>query len=422
MSNLIGLRCPTCGAEYGVEVRLKGCDHHRDKPSNVTPVYDDDKVRRGFDPDGVAGRSPTMWRYAELLPADVDDSVTLGEGFTPLVPVPRLGRAIGVPRLLVKNESVNPTWSHKDRLASVVMSIAPRFDKRAVCASSSGNAGSATAAYAARAGMDCVIFTVADFPDVMKTQMQVYGTKLVAMPTVRDRWTMVEALVDDYGWFTTAGFSWPPIGSNPYGVDGYASIGFEVCEQLGWNAPNTVVVPAGGDLFWGVWKGFDSLQRWGFVDGAPRMVAAETFGPLKHALAEGLDFPEAVPAGPTVAISTGVPYSSALFLRAVQDSGGLAEVSPGDEATMEMQLQLAALEGIYAEASSVQSLAVVKRLAEDGRITDDEVVVAVLTSTGLKHTRVTADRLPQIPAVEPDLEAVLGALRQTYGFEVRRQG
>jgi threonine synthase len=269
--------------------------------------------------------------------------------------------------------------------------------------------------------MDCVIFTVADFPEVMKTQMQVYGTKLVAMPTVRDRWTMVEALVDDYGWFTTAGFSSPPIGSNPYGVDGYATIGFEICEQLGWTSPDKVVVPAGGDLFWGVWKGFESLQRLGFVDGAPRMVAAETFGPLKHALEAGLDFPEFVPSGPTVAISTGVPYSSALFMRAAKDSGGLAEVSPGDDATMTMQMQLAALEGIYAEASSVQTLAVIEYLARQGRITEDEVVVAVLTSTGLKHTPVTAARLPAIPAVEPDLGAVLDALQQTYGFEVRRQ-
>lgn len=421
MSNLIGLRCPTCGTEYPAEVRLKGCDKHRDKPSNVTPEYDTARIKRDFNPARLVRRPPTMWRYAELLPADAEVSVSLGEGLTPTIPVPRLGRAIGVPKLMVKNESVNPTWSHKDRLASVVMSIAPRFGKNAVCASSSGNAGSATAAYAARADMDCVIFTVADFPEVMKTQMQVYGTKLVAMPTVRDRWTMVEALVDDYGWFTTAGFSWPPIGSNPYGVDGYATIGFEICEQLGWRTPDTVVVPAGGDLFWGVWKGFDLLRHLGFVEDAPRMVAAETFGPLKHALEIGLDFPEVVPTGPTVAISTGVPYSSALFLRAVQDSGGLAEVTPGDEATMRMQLELAALEGIYAEASSVQTLAVVERLAVEGRIDDDEVVVAVLTSTGLKHTQVTSDRLPPIPFAEPDVGAVLDVLQQTYGFKVRSQ-
>lgn len=421
MSHLIGLRCPTCDRRYDVEVRLKGCDDHRDKPSNVTPEYDLDAIARTFDPGVLAPRPPTMWRYAEFLPAAVDEAVTLGEGLTPLIAVPRLGRSIGVPKLLVKNESVNPTWSHKDRLASVVMSVAPRFGKRAVTASSSGNAGSATAAYAARAGMDCVIFTVADFPQVMKTQMEVYGTKLVAMPTVQDRWTMVEALVDQFGWFTTAGFSWPPIGSNPYGVDGYKTVGFEICEQLDWEAPDVVVVPAGGDLFWGVWKGFAEFHQMGYVDRAPRMIAAETFGPLKHALAQGLDFPEVVASGPTVAISTGVPYSSALFMRAVKDSGGEAEVASGDDAIMAMQLQLAAQEGIYAEASSVQSLAVVKSLADQGRIGEDEVVVAVLTSTGLKHTEVTAERLPAIPQVEADLDAVLVALEETYGFEVTSQ-
>lgn len=421
MSFLTGLQCPKCGKEYPIEVRLKGCDEHRDQPVNVIPIYDYEAIAQAFDPAALVSRPDTMWRYWEFLPVEPESAVTMGEGMTPLIPVPRLGEAIGVPRLYVKNESVNPTWSHKDRLASVVVSIAPRFGKRAVTASSSGNAGSATAAYAARAGMDCIIFTVAEFPQAMKTQMEVYGTKLVAMPTVQDRWKMVEALVDEYGWFTTAGFSWPPIGSNPYGVDGYKTVGFEICEQLGWKAPDAVVVPAGGDLFWGVWKGFDEFHRTGFIERAPRMIAAETFGPLKNALEKGLDFPEVVPSGPTVAISTGVPYSSYLFLKAVRDSGGEAEVAAGDDAIMEMQLKLAALEGIYAEASSVQTLAVIKQLRAAGRIREDEVVVAVLTSSGLKHPEITAERLPEIPRVEPDLGAVLEALERVYGYRVEKQ-
>lgn len=421
MSHLTGLVCPICGRQYPIEVRLKGCDDHRDAPASVTPDYDYDAIAASFDPEALVTRPPSMWRYHELLPAELDDAVTLGEGMTPLVPVPRFGETIGLPRLLVKNESMNPTWSHKDRMASMATSTAARFGRTAITASSSGNAGSATAAYAARAGMDCIIFTVSDFPQVMKVQMEVYGTKLVAMPTVQDRWTMVEALVDDYGWLTTAGFSWPPIGSNPYGVDGYRTLAYEVCEQLGWQAPDTVVVPAGGDLYWGVWKGFAEMDRLGVVDGHPRMVAAETFGPLKQTLAQDLDFPVMVEGGPTVAISTGVPYSSALFLKAVRDSGGLAEVAEGDDALMDAQLQLAALEGIYAEASSVQSLAVAARLAAEGRIDPDEVVVCVLTSSGLKHTEITAARLPEIPAVEADLDAVLAALEATYGFTVTAQ-
>lgn len=421
MTYLTGLRCPKCGKEYPIEVRLKGCTEHRDKPSNLTPIYDYDAIHAAFDRRALADRPHTMWRYHEYLPANTADIVTMGEGMTPLVPVPRLGKRIGVPKLYIKNETVNPTWSHKDRMASTAVSVAPRFGKTAITASSSGNAGSATAAYAARAGMDCIIFTVAKFPLVMKTQMAVYGTKLVAMPTVQDRWKMVEALVDNFGWFTTAGFSWPPIGSNPYGVDGYKTLSFEVCEQLGWQAPDAVVVPTGGDLFWGVWKGFSEFYQAGYINRPPRMIAAETFGPLQNALEKGLDYPEPVPSGPTVAISAGVGYAPYLFLKAVQDSEGDAETAAGDDAIMDMQLQLAALEGIYAEASSTQSLAVVKQLREAGRIREDDVIVAVLTSSGLKHPEVTLERLPEVPQVEPTLEAVLEALQETYDFTVTAQ-
>jgi threonine synthase len=297
------------------------------------------------------------------------------------------------------------------------VSVAPQFKKTAITASSSGNAGSATAAFAARAGMDCVLFTVADFPQTMKTQMEVYGTKLIAMPTILDRWKMVEALVDNYGWFTTAGFCWPPIGSNPYAIEGYKTIGYEIAEQLSWRAPDAVVVPVGGgDAFFGAWKGFTEFHDAGYIDSLPRMIAAETFGPLKNAMDKELEFPEEVDYGPTVAISVGVPYGTYQSMKALWDSNGDAEAAAGNDALMEMQLKLAALEGIYAEASSVQTLAVVKQLREAGRIDGDEVVVALLTSSGLKHPEVTLERLPPIPEPEPQLEDVLRALEEVYDY------
>lgn len=418
MTYLTGLQCPLCGKQYPIEVRPKGCTEHRDTPSNLVPTYDYEAIYKAFDRNALPQRAPNMWRYREFLPARTEDIVTLGEGMTPLIPVPRLGKKIGVPNLYVKNETVNPTWSHKDRMASVAVSVAPRFGMNKITASSSGNAGSATAAYAARAGMDCIIFTIARFPEAMKTQMGVYGSKLVAMPTMQDRWKMVELLVDKYGWFNTAGFSSPAIGSNPYAVDGYKTLGFELCEQLGWRAPDAVVVPTGADLFWGAWKGFVDFRDAGYISQTPRMIAAETFGPLKNALEKELDFPEPVEGGPTVAISVGVNYSTYLMLKAIRDSGGDAEVAGGDEAIMEMQLELAKLEGLYAEASSVQSLAVVKRLREAGRIREDETVVAVLTSSGLKHVEVTSERLPAIPQPQPELEDLIQALESAYGYKL----
>lgn len=419
MTYMTGLRCLRCGKEYPLDVMLKGCPDHPDKPANLTPIYDYEAIHKAFDRDRLGERPQTMWRYWEYLPAEPEHIVTMGEGMTPLVPIPRLGEEIGVPNLYVKNETTNPTWSFKDRMAAAAVSVAPQFGKTAITASSSGNAGSATAAFAARAGMDCVLFTVARFPQAMKVQMQVYGTRLIAMPTVQDRWKMVEALVDNYGWFTTAGFVWPAIGSNPYGVDGYKSIGFEISEQLGWKAPDALVVPTGGcDAFWGAWKGFTEFHNAGYIDKLPRMIAAETFGPLKNALDKNLDYVEEVAYGPTVAISVGTPYGTYQGLKAILDSNGDAQAAAGNDAIMEMQLKLAALEGLYAEASSVQTLAVIKQLRQEERIREDEVVVALLTSTGLKDPDVTAERMPEIPQVEPDLDAVLKALEETYGYEV----
>lgn len=424
MNYLTGLRCIYCDKEYPIEVRLEGCEEHPTIPANLTPVYDYDAIQDDFSRDKLAERPHTMWRYWEFLPAEPEDIVTMGEGMTPLVPIPRLGSEIGVPNLYIKDETRNATWSFKDRMAAAAVSVAPRFGKQAITASSSGNAGSATAAFAARAGMDCVLFTVAEFPQTMKTQMEVYGAKLIAMPTIQDRWKMVKAFVDEFGWFTTADFNWPIIGSNPYGVDGYKSIGFELCEQLDWRTPDAVVVPVGaGDAFWGTWKGFTEFYDVGYIDGLPRMIAAETFGPLKNALEKGLEFPEVIDAdySSTVAISVGVPYGTYQSMKAIHDSRGDAEAAEGNDAIMEMQLKLAALEGIYAEASSVQTLAVVKQLRQQGRIEEDEVVVALLTSTGLKHPEVTIERLPSIPEVDPNLEDVLRALEETYDFEVVRQ-
>lgn len=416
MSYMTGLQCLRCEKEYALQVLLKGCPEC-DIPVNLTVRYDYDAIHEVFDPERLHERPHTMWRYQEFLPADPEHIVTMGEGMTPLIPIPRLGAEIGVPNLYVKNETVNPSWSFKDRMAASAVSVAPQFNKTAITASSSGNAGSATAAFAARAGMDCVLFTVADFPQTMKTQMEVYGTKLIAMPTILDRWKMVEALVDNYGWFTTAGFCWPPIGSNPYAIEGYKTIGYEIAEQLSWRAPDAVVVPVGGgDAFFGAWKGFTEFHDAGYIDSLPRMIAAETFGPLKNAMDKELEFPEEVDYGPTVAISVGVPYGTYQSMKALWDSNGDAEAAAGNDALMEMQLKLAALEGIYAEASSVQTLAVVKQLREAGRIDGDEVVVALLTSSGLKHPEVTLERLPPIPKPEPQLEDVLRALEEVYDY------
>ncbi|MCL1898742.1 MAG: pyridoxal-phosphate dependent enzyme, partial [Micrococcales bacterium] len=151
----------------------------------------------------------SMWRYLDLLPVSADNAVSIGEGNTPLLAVPRLGKKLGVPNLFVKDESRNPTGSFKDRLAAGAVSAAKELGKRVVVGSSSGNAGAAVAAMAARAGLPCVMFTTQQFPLAMKTQMAVYGTYLIAAPTIKDRWSLMEAGVAQFGWFPITVFRFP---------------------------------------------------------------------------------------------------------------------------------------------------------------------------------------------------------------------
>ena len=418
-TRLLGLRCIRCGTEYSIGPMYKGCPSCllEGLPTNVAVVYDMDEIRKTFHPNKLADRPSTIWRYAELLPAEPENAVSIGEGMTPLLPVPRLAKRLGIRNLLVKDESRNPTWSFKDRLASSAVSMAKQFGSKVITGSSSGNAGSATAAYAARAGIPCVMFTTQQFPVAMRVQMAVYGTKMIATPTIHDRWRMVEACVDQWGWFPVTVFVYPLVGSNCYGIEGYKSVAFELVEQLG-KVPEHIVMPVGaGDAFFGTWKGFKEYRELGFIDRVPVMHAAEVFGPLENALAKGLDHLQEVPWGPSPAISVGLYTSAYQALAVLRESGGGAN-SPSTEDMLAMQRELAQTEGIYSEVSSVISLCIAKRLADEGKVKDDEVVVAFLTSGGLKDPETTGKQLPQIPVIEPNLDSLTAALETTYGFRV----
>ena len=416
MGQPTGLRCIRCGAEYGPNDRLfKGCPAclAREHPANLYVQYDYAQIRTRFDPRRLEGRPNTMWRYHELLPVDLDDAVSIGEGMTPLLPVPALAKQIGVRELYVKNESVNPTWSFKDRLASAAISSARKMGMQVITGSSSGNAGAATAAYSARGGLPCVMFTTQQFPLAMKVQMAVYGTRLVAVPTIYDRWRMVEACVDQLGWFPVTVYVYPLVGSSPWGIEGYKTMAFEMVEQLG-RVPDQVIYPVGaGDAFSGAWKGFSEYRDMGYVDRTPKMLAAEVFGPLENALEKDLDHVEEVPWGPTVGISVGLNTSALQGLNVLRESGGTA-ARASDEEMLAMQRSLASLEGIYAETSSVLSLASIPHFIERGDLDPEQTIVAVLTSSGLKDPETTQKQLPEIQVAEPSIDGLMRFLDDVY--------
>lgn len=420
MLNIQSLVCVRCRHEYEAGERFKGCQScaAEGKPSNLEPTYDPVELTSAA---AMVGRGPvtSMWHYRELLPVDDSNIVTLGEGGTPLLRAPRLGARLRIPNLYLKDESRNPSGSFKDRLAAGAVSAARQLGKRVVTGSSSGNAGAAVAALSARAGIPCVMFTASQFPQAMKVQMGVYGTYLLAAPTVKDRWALVEAGVDQLGWFPITVFSWPYFGSNFYGIEGYKTIGYEIADQ-GPESLDHVVFPVGaGDAFSGAYRGFRDYVETGRLDRLPKMHAAEIYGPLEHALAEGLDYvPEMTADEPSVAVSVASTLSTYQALDVLLRTGGRARRAD-NAALVQAQRDIAALEGLFVEASSALSVAVLPKLLRDGVIDPGDTVVAVLTSNGLKDPDTTAAHMPPVPTCGAELDSALQALNEHYGYTAR---
>jgi threonine synthase len=327
-----------------------------------------------------------------------------------LLPLRRLGAALGVPSLLLKDESRNPTWSYKDRLAAVAVTKAVESGAPAIVVATTGNHGAAAAAFAAAAGLPCVALTLASVPLTMKVLMQAYGAQVVALTSGPDRWKLMGQAVAERGWVPLSGWCDPPVGSNPFGIEGYKTIAYELFEQLG-DVPDAVVVPtAYGDGLAGVLRGFHDLVSIGVADRVPRMIAAEPLGPYAASLAAGDDVPRRVDPAPSVAFSTATPVATWQGVSALRSSGGAAVAVHDDATVLEAQLTAARTEGLYLEASAAVSFAVLRKLVSRREVSDDDVVVVLGTSTGLKDVAATAAVLPDVPVIEPDLDSLDAAL------------
>lgn len=390
---LVGRGCPACEAD-GV-------------PANVLPRYEISAT--GAVP--VDADQPGLFRYRSLLPlAPGTTAVSLAEGATPVVDLPDLATQLGVRAVVVKDETRNPTWSYKDRLAAVAVTKAVELGINTVVVASTGNHGAAIAAYAARARLRCVVLTVASVPSTMKTLMQVYGAEVVALPEPRQRWSLMRELVEKFGWLAMSGHADPPVGSNPYGVDGYKTIAYELVTQLA-SPPDVVVVPtAYADGLVGIGRGFADLVALGVLERSPRLVAAEPFGPLAAALASGSEVAGPVPYEPSVAFSTASPVGTYQGLSALRSTGGAAVAVPDDGVILAAQRDLAASAGLYQEAASATVWPALAALASRGELGPDASVVVIGTSTGLKDVGATAAALPEVPVIEPTADALLAAI------------
>ncbi len=413
MADIHALKCIRCGSLYPPASDEHACPRCRSDGvmSNLTVVYREpvQLARRT-----LPARPASLWRFADFLPVAADAAVSLGEGMTPLMP---LGQA-ELGRVFVKDESRNPTWSFKDRLATVAISVARARGARVIACASSGNAGAAVAAYSARAGLPCVVFTLRDAPGPMLAQIRSYGAMAVAASSKDDRWTLLAGAVRRHGWFATSPFTDPPIGSNPYGIEGYKTLAYEIAEQLDWQAPDWCCLPVCyGDALFGVWKGFDELLQLGWIDKRPRLIAAEVSGSLEMALAKDLEAPPNISdRRPSIAISIDASRSTYQAVFSLRQSNGLAVAVP-DEEIAAWRNRLATEEGLFVEASSATAFAAIDRLRRAGVIGSNDTVVSVSTASGLKDATPTP-RHGEVPLVPADIEVMTETLARHYDFHV----
>ncbi len=407
------LGCILCGAAYPMDHFARACPScwARGHAANLTVRYGAGPAPdRNTLPDHPAG----LWRYVDMLPLGAGEAVSLGEGATPLVPIEWTGGM----EVAVKDETRNPTWSFKDRLASVAVSWARRSGAAVIATSSSGNAGAAAAAYAARAGLACVMVTFRGAAGPMIAQARAAGAMVLECATRDDRWTVLEKAVRALGWFPTAPFFGPTVGSNPIGIAGYKTVAYEIAEQRGWQVPDWCVLPVCyGDALFGLWKGFEEMRRWGWTEAVPRLAAAEVSGSLAAAMASTAPMPPAMlrNAG-SVAVSIDAPRSTVQAVCALRRTQGVA-VALQDAAILEARARLARHTGMFLEASSAAAFAAIDRLRDTGAITRGQSVVAVATASGLKDVGIAPERVPP-PSVVPDLDSLARTLREAYGFDV----
>jgi threonine synthase len=375
---------------------------------NLEPVYPDGTFTRDVFEAAFAARRG-LWDFRALLPlADRTIPVSIGEGNTPLVSIPVDGGA-----LYLKDESRNPTWSHKDRAMTVAVTVAKAIGHRTVVGASTGNAGASLAAYAARAGMHCVMFTGTDVPRTMQTFMAAYGALLCLLEGGANRRAMAALGIERYGWFPGTNVTDPPVGSNPYGVEGYTTIAYEIVRDLG-AAPAAVVVPTSyGDNLTGIWRGFNRMHDAGVIDHLPRMIAAEpaNSAPYGHALAHG--GPSQVQAKPSAAFSIGGGTASRQAWQTLRHSSGDA-TAVAEADILPAQTRLARETGLYLEAASVVGVEVARAVAREAA----GPVVVIGTSSGLKDPATTATALPDPPTIPVDLDALADALMHAYGIRL----
>jgi len=403
------LKCINCGSTYPLHEVVYTCRKCNDL---LEVELDLQELEKKLEISGWKQRPLSVWKYREFLPVfDESKIISLNEGGTSLYRCANLGKRLGLRNLYVKNEGENPTGSFKDRGMTVGITKAMELDMKTVLCASTGNTSASLAAYAAKAGLQCVVLIPFEKIAYGKlAQAMIYGAKVVQIRGNFDQaLEMVLKLSEGHGELYLLN------SINPYRLEGQKSLAYELCDQLG-EPPDRVVVPVGnaGNIS-AIWKGFTEFYKLGLIEKLPKMtgIQAEGAAPIVQAIKNGkeeivpVDKPETV----ATAIRIGAPVSWKKAIKAIRESKGTAETVT-DEEILEAQKMLARSEGLFVEPASASSIAGLKKLLEAGKIDEDEVVVCVTTGHGLKDPEI-AIRISEKPS---EVGAEIGSIEKLLGL------
>ena len=400
MSWVLGLRCRECGRSHALEP-VAACPECW---GALLPEYDLERARRTFTRETIAARPRDLWRYRELLPIAGQPRVGRGSGFTPLLPAPRLARALGVRELWIKHDAACfPTLSFKDRLVAVALTKAVEFGLDTVGCASTGNLANAVAAGAAAAGLRAVVLVPEDLEPAKLQATAVHGATLIGVRGNYDRVNRLCAEIADRHRFGLVN-----VNLRAYYGEGSKTVGFEVCEQLGWRVPGHVVAPmAGGSLISKVERAFRQLHDLGLID-APdcRLHGAQAQGcaPIVEAWKSGAAALRPVKPNTLVrSLAIGDPADGLSALQTIRRTGGRAE-DPDDREVVDGLRLLAETEGLFCETAGGTVVAAARRLARDGAFADGRPVVLLITGHGLKTADVLGDARPFAGVIDGSLD------------------
>uniref|UniRef100_A0A7C4EM92 Threonine synthase n=1 Tax=Thermodesulfovibrio aggregans TaxID=86166 RepID=A0A7C4EM92_9BACT len=408
MKYVTGLRCRECGREYPVEP-VYVCEFCF---GPLEAVYDYTKIKKALSKRTIEKRPKTLWRYKELLPIDGEPQVGLSSGFTPLVRAENLAKYLGVKELYIKDDTtLHPTLSFKDRVVAVALTKAKEFGFDTVACASTGNLAHAVSAHGAKAGFKRFIFIPATLEHSKIIASIVYEPNLVAVDgNYDDVNRLCSEIANKYRW------AFVNINIRPFYAEGSKTIGFEIVEQLGWQSPDSIVVPcASGSLLTKVWKALKEFKELGIIKNLKtKIYGAQATGccPISTAFKLGTDVIRPVkPNTVAKSLAIGNPADGYYALQAVKESGGAMEDVSDDEIIDAIKL-LAKTEGIFAETAGGVTLATYIKLLKEGNIDRKDCTVLCITGNGLKTSEVLYERTAEIYHIKPNLASFEEALKR----------